>query len=799
MTASDEDAVSSASDANYAIEEDGETTTAKKIGLLDIELLLTENGETTKKTDFSSSPLIISTYVGTGRNGNKSYTSDSSKYSVNTVDGTGNSTSCTLKVPYNKTSDDNTEGDGTVLAYDATTGMLTFSVTHLSEYYIVETGYGAYVKSTKRGYDTLKEAVAAASSGDTIEIWKNTELDSTVEITKSLTLNLGGKTISAKQRAFFVKNGTLTIENGTIETTHNTENETYWTNSAIRVSNNASYTGTKEALGLTLAADAKIIANNSYGITAFGADDAVLNIYGTIESKNACIGGNGSYKDSNEDEIKYPGKITVNVYEGAALTATGNPTETSSLSDTSSHTVNGYLESCAIYQPNFYGVLNISGGTITSKYMSAVEIRRGNANITGGTFVSEAGTYNEKAVTNSNSNGGPEVAGAAIAINYYGEGNLASKAGVTVTIEGGTFTAKKHLVILAPENYDKTEATVKAVVGEGVNMSSYRIVGARRSDSVGIDGNYYVSLDAAEVAGETGKIHVNSIQDIPTSDSSTYSWDVNSTGKRSVNGENKYIVDLFQDLYYGDDVTIENVIFAQGISLRNNSNVKAPGENENTTKVTVKDCEVYGCDWQDWIDYVGKNADGSKKSGWNNAGEAACLLFDGDDTTTGAVDFVIENCKFDGRSVVTDPKKTEGKSRGNGVGFGQTNGTQTNFLKSAVIKNCSFTNLRNHAVQTYGLKGSLTVEKCSFNSWGVNTYEEPCKTGQEKEGEADYAYAVKGDAADGATEASVAIINCTFNYTSNSEKNTNFKFKGENMTATWTDENNMTAENSTGN
>ena len=78
-------------------------------------------------------------------------------------------------------------------------------------------------------YISLAKALAAAKNGDTVKLVGDTTLRSSVEINKSITLDLNGKTIhytgetqaSATQthRALNVTNGNVTIKNGSITTT----------------------------------------------------------------------------------------------------------------------------------------------------------------------------------------------------------------------------------------------------------------------------------------------------------------------------------------------------------------------------------------------------------------------------------------------------------------------------------------------------------------------------------------------------------------------------------------------------
>ena len=80
-------------------------------------------------------------------------------------------------------------------------------------------------------YESLADALAAAENGDTVKLVSNTTLTSSVEINKSITLDLNGKTIrytgenqktanpTMSHRALNVTSGTVTIKNGAITTT----------------------------------------------------------------------------------------------------------------------------------------------------------------------------------------------------------------------------------------------------------------------------------------------------------------------------------------------------------------------------------------------------------------------------------------------------------------------------------------------------------------------------------------------------------------------------------------------------
>ena len=130
-------------------EEEGSTTLVP-LGGLDIDLYV--NGSESKTTDFAENQtLTISTVVATGLNGGVSYTA-------------GGDTKCSIIVKYNGTGGE----DGEVVSYNAATGELTFTVSHLSTYYFVDKDAKVYNQSKNTTYKDLDAAISAATDGDTI-------------------------------------------------------------------------------------------------------------------------------------------------------------------------------------------------------------------------------------------------------------------------------------------------------------------------------------------------------------------------------------------------------------------------------------------------------------------------------------------------------------------------------------------------------------------------------------------------------------------------------------------------------
>jgi len=69
-------------------------------------------------------------------------------------------------------------------------------------------------------YDNLEDAINAASSKDTITLTSNVNLDNTLEINKTINLNLNNNNIEATQQVFLIEGGSLNLTgNGTIKET----------------------------------------------------------------------------------------------------------------------------------------------------------------------------------------------------------------------------------------------------------------------------------------------------------------------------------------------------------------------------------------------------------------------------------------------------------------------------------------------------------------------------------------------------------------------------------------------------
>ena len=160
-----------------------------------ISLSLTVDGE--NKTG-SFGDAVISTYIVKG------LTSVNVKY--NGTEYT-NEPGVIEVINSTQTPEDNTK------YYESDTGKLVFSTNHFSEYYVVSNPVVAINETTNTAYETLAEAISNATSNDTILILKNiSNINSSIDISKSLTIDGNNKKLSYEQKPTVAKSKIVNIK-----------------------------------------------------------------------------------------------------------------------------------------------------------------------------------------------------------------------------------------------------------------------------------------------------------------------------------------------------------------------------------------------------------------------------------------------------------------------------------------------------------------------------------------------------------------------------------------------------------
>ena len=278
------------------------------------------------------------------------------------------------------------------------------------------------------GYTSLQKAVAAAQSGETVVVLKDTELTSSILFTQNITLDLNGKTITSAKIVFMLSDAhgvEVTIQNGTIDATA----------SVIYAQN------VVENCKVTFEKVNMTVNTNSYDAIWFsyntGAGNVIEFVGSSLQTKARAYGIN--VKDTEivlTDSEVHSETHAIALLSGARLSVNGT---SSVVSDNANAIANNGSEGnsdteiiinggtisgvVGIYHPGA-GTLTIKGGTISGKG-SAVEMRNGTLIVTGGalTASSEFATKAEGS--------GSSVSGAVIAISPY------KNREISVTVSGG--------------------------------------------------------------------------------------------------------------------------------------------------------------------------------------------------------------------------------------------------------------------------------------------------------------------------------------------------------------------------
>ena len=317
--------------------------------------------------------------------------------------------------------------------YDGTTGCVTFTTTSFSPFTVV---YDEVASANGVAYGTLQEALEA---GGNVVLMRDSTITNTIEVTKDVTLNLNGKTLTAntkKSRMLWItKPGvTLTIDGTTAgsgitmgDTQAASKDEKVWGFVDIRgeaegsklIVNGGNYTGSTCANDnynygcfFMVRCDSEIELNN---ITA-ETDVCVVNFFTdgkmTVKDASICITGIDAYLTGT----LYTGysnatfeNVTLTAKYGGCIQSAGTTTlKNCNIKVTDTRVGEGTHQNCAVaaqeganvtvesgsysapYAAYVYssgGTINIKGGTFTGK-LRADQPKEGSSelNITGGTF-----------------------------------------------------------------------------------------------------------------------------------------------------------------------------------------------------------------------------------------------------------------------------------------------------------------------------------------------------------------------------------------------------------------------------
>lgn len=275
---------------------------------------------------------------------------------------------------------------------------------------IVYAGSNIKARIGNQFFDTLEEAIKAASSTDIINLTGNVTLSETLEINKNVNINLNNHTISATQRVFLIQGGSLNLS-GTGKIMETQPNYGAITLKGSNDPNQKDYSTVSVGSGITLEGWSGIfIAHNNktgYGIR--------VNIDGDINAVDDASGGPGAGIYVNGYVQNKDNSPIININKTANITSTGN----------------------GIYAAG-YAIYNINGAYIEG-VESGLGIKSGSFNITNSTII---GSGKDKTPTTGNNNG-INPSGVAIQI----ESNSEYEGNIELNINSGTIKSKNSNVI----------------------------------------------------------------------------------------------------------------------------------------------------------------------------------------------------------------------------------------------------------------------------------------------------------------------------------------------------------------
>ena len=319
-------------------------------------------------------------------------------------------------------------------------------------------------------YATLAAAVEEAEDGDTIELLNDTTAND-IRLTKSLTFNLNGKTITGTSdatRVFLVQNKKVsaTFNGGVIEVTNVAGN-------GLGIATQGGKLELNDMEIRVAAPDTTALYNYGIRISAYntaenGEDynraEAVINNTKVIETGKtqdngytvgiAVMGAND--KDDSDAYIESASVKLNNVdVKATAFALSGNGAAHSTNIEVRNSNLTS-IEGAAIYHPQA-GTMNVYGGTITGA--TGIEIRGGNVNVSGGTKITATA---DPTSVDPNGNGTTST-GAAIAVSQH-----TTKLPISVTIDGAELTGASALVANNPQNNSAEDiAKVEVIIENG--------------------------------------------------------------------------------------------------------------------------------------------------------------------------------------------------------------------------------------------------------------------------------------------------------------------------------------------
>ena len=303
----------------------------------------------------------------------------------------------------------------------------------LSELAAEVTDPAATVNGT--GYETLQEAIGAANAGDTVIIARDLALTEGITVAKAITLDLGGKKLTASGcSAVTVTGASATVRGGTIEVSAGSDTYAVTVGASGSLSTESVTVIGHGASGVLVNGGSyvkrltNIQATDGFGIRVVNGGSASHEGGMVVANYGVFIAGGGSTFNMIGGEISA---------EGYGITGNGS----SGMGGTTINVSGGSITSSgwiAIYHPQD-GALNVSGGSLTGNY-GGIGIKSGSLSVTGGSI---SGTNSAEYVDFGSIGNGIMVWGSAIHVDSRAgyAGNL------SINISGGTLSSNNGYAV----------------------------------------------------------------------------------------------------------------------------------------------------------------------------------------------------------------------------------------------------------------------------------------------------------------------------------------------------------------
>lgn len=285
------------------------------------------------------------------------------------------------------------------------------------------------------GYETLQEAIGAANAGDTVIIAKDLALTEGITVAKAITLDLGGKKLTASGcSAVTVTGDSATVRGGTIEVSAGSDTYAVTVGASGSLSTESVTVIGHGASGVLVNGGSyvkrltNIQATDGFGIRVVNGGSASHEGGMVVANYGVFVAGSGSTFNMNGGDISAAGfGIT-----GNGLAANGGTTINISGGSVSS------TDSIAVYHPQA-GTLTVSGGSLSGTY-GGIGIKSGTLTVTGGTI---AGTSGGAYVDGESNGNGINVSGSAIHV----DSRAGYAGGMNISISGGTLSSNNGYAI----------------------------------------------------------------------------------------------------------------------------------------------------------------------------------------------------------------------------------------------------------------------------------------------------------------------------------------------------------------